>query len=64
MVERDLINLDIDLIQMGLGGEDSWWAQPLAKYQIPAKEYDYYYIIIPLSKGDSPIEIMNNDFGQ
>jgi len=41
------LTLNIDLVQMGVGGNDSWSevAQPLQKYQIPAKNYKYSYII-------------------
>ncbi len=43
------INLNIDLVQMGVGGNDSWSevAAPLEKYQIPAKDYHYSFYILP-----------------
>ncbi|MDT0677602.1 glycoside hydrolase family 2 TIM barrel-domain containing protein [Autumnicola musiva] len=43
------ITLNIDLIQMGVGGNDSWSAvsQPLEKYQIPAKDYKYSFYLVP-----------------
>jgi beta-galactosidase len=62
MVGRDLINLDIDLIQMGLGGEDSWWAQPLGKYQIKSKNYDYSFTLIPIKSDENPVELNKNLF--
>ena len=43
MVERELINLDIDLIQMGLGGEDILCQQTIKKNKIKPKNYDYSY---------------------
>ena len=45
------ITLNIDLVQMGVGGNDSWSdvAQPLEKYQIPAKSYRYSYYLIPVN---------------
>ena len=52
--ESDIIHLDIDHLQMGVGGEDSWGAQPLAKYQIEPKNYSYQFMIIPLSAKDDP----------
>ena len=64
MVEQDLINLDLDLIQMGLGGEDSWWAQPLEKYQIMPESYDYFLKLIPISAKDDPIKLYRNDILQ
>jgi len=62
MVEQDLINLDLDLIQMGLGGEDSWWSQPLEKYQIKPTNYDYFFKLVPISAKDDPIKLYRNDF--
>lgn len=46
------ITLNIDLIQMGVGGNDSWSdvAQPLEKYQIPAGNYQYSFYLMPLKK--------------
>jgi beta-galactosidase len=47
--DAGLITLNIDLIQMGVGGNDSWSyaAQPLEKYQIPAKPYSYTFYLLP-----------------
>jgi beta-galactosidase len=43
------LTLNIDLIQMGVGGNDSWsdLAAPLPQYQIPAKPYHYSFYILP-----------------
>lgn len=43
------ITLNIDLKQMGIGGNDSWSdvAQPLPQYQIEAKDYKYSFFILP-----------------
>ena len=43
------IRLNIDLVQMGVGGNDSWSdvAAPLDQYQIPAKDYQYSFYLIP-----------------
>ena len=44
------ITLNIDLVQMGVGGNDSWSdvAQPLEKYQLPAKNYQYSFYLFPM----------------
>ena len=55
--EAKAINLDIDYLQMGVGGEDSWGAQPMDKYQIKPKEYSYQFMIIPIDKNDNPLEL-------
>ena len=41
--------VNIDLIQMGVGGNDSWSpvAAPLEKYQIPSKNYEYGFYLVP-----------------
>jgi beta-galactosidase len=46
------ITLNIDLVQMGVGGNDSWSdvAAPLEKYQIPAKDYHYSFYLLPYKK--------------
>lgn len=45
------ITLNIDLIQMGVGGNDSWSdvAAPLEQYQVRAKNYQYSFYIVPLN---------------
>ncbi len=50
MKETGAITLNIDLIQMGVGGNDSWSAvaAPLEKYQIKAKDYSYSFYLFPM----------------
>lgn len=50
IVKRDFVNINIDSEQMGVGGDTSWWARPLEKYQIKAKYMSYAYSIIPIKK--------------
>jgi beta-galactosidase len=49
--DAGFITLNIDLIQMGVGGNDSWSdvAAPLDKYQIKAKNYQYSFYIVPFN---------------
>ncbi len=49
--DAGFITLNIDLMQMGVGGNDSWSdvAAPLEKYQIPAKNYQYSFYIVPFN---------------
>lgn len=44
------LTLNIDLIQMGVGGNDTWSdvSAPLDKYQIPAKAYNYSFYLLPV----------------
>jgi beta-galactosidase len=47
----DYITLNIDLMQMGVGGNDSWSdvAAPLEQYQIKALPYHYSFYIVPFN---------------
>lgn len=47
--DAGFITLNIDLKQMGVGGNDSWSevAAPLDKYQIPAHNYSYSFYLLP-----------------
>jgi len=51
LIDAGFITLNIDLIQMGVGGNDTWSdvSQPLEKYQIPAKDYEYCFYLVPLT---------------
>ena len=45
LVTRDVFTVNIDLIQAGVGGIDSWSpnAAPIKKYRIPAGQYQYEF---------------------
>jgi beta-galactosidase len=49
--DAGLITLNIDLVQMGVGGNDSWSdvAAPLEKYQVPARDYNYSFYLVPFN---------------
>jgi beta-galactosidase len=53
LTDAGFITLNIDLVQMGVGGNDSWSdvAAPLDQYQIPAKDYSYSFYLMPFTKG-------------
>jgi beta-galactosidase len=46
---KDLVSVNIDGKQMGVGGDNSWGAKPLDKYLIPASTYSYEFRLIPLT---------------
>ena len=52
------LTVNIDLIQMGVGGNDSWSpvAQPMEKYQIPSGNYTYSFYIVPFSASKNSLE--------
>ncbi|MFT5761797.1 MAG: beta-galactosidase [Polaribacter sp.] len=50
--EQNLVQLNIDLAQRGLGGDDSWGAKPQEKYQLKStKKYSYSFYLIPFTSG-------------
>ncbi len=48
--KRDLVNVNIDKVQMGVGGIDSWQSMPLPKYRIKPKDMSFSYYISPVRK--------------
>jgi beta-galactosidase len=49
--------LNLDLAQMGLGGDDSWGALPLPQYRLPAGSYTYRFVLQPIGPGDEPMKL-------
>ncbi|RUA11061.1 MAG: beta-galactosidase [Flavobacteriia bacterium] len=46
--QKDLVQLNIDFDQRGVGGDDSWWAMPQDKYLIKGNEkHTYSFYLIP-----------------
>ncbi|WP_435132748.1 glycoside hydrolase family 2 TIM barrel-domain containing protein [Formosa sp. A9] len=56
--ESGYLTLNIDLIQMGIGGNDSWSpvGAPMEKYQIPSKNHEYSFYITPFQSSQSGLE--------
>ena len=47
--EQKLVQLNIDLGQRGLGGDDSWGSRPQQKYRMMGdKTYSYSFKLIPI----------------
>ncbi|NMC40186.1 MAG: DUF4981 domain-containing protein [Bacteroidales bacterium] len=59
---RDLVNLHIDLGQMGVGGDDSWGAMVHPQYRLTDDEYEYSFRIRPLSPDDNIMNIVKVRF--
>ncbi len=55
--EAGYLTVNIDLVQMGVGGNDSWSdvAAPLEKYQIPAGDHRYRFYLMPQAKNRQPV---------
>ncbi|EOR93812.1 Beta-galactosidase [Arcticibacter svalbardensis MN12-7] len=48
IVKRGVINLQVDLLQRGVGGDNSWGFLPHDPYRLINNNYSYSYIIKPL----------------
>lgn len=48
LVKRPQTQLNIDMMQMGVGGIDSWRSWPLEQYRLPFKNYSYTFQIKPI----------------
>jgi len=58
MTRRDTIRLNLDHRQMGVGGDNSWGAQPHKEFQLTEKAYSYQYRLRPFSKEEqSPMDL-------
>lgn len=49
--KRPFVTLNLDLQQMGVGGDNSWGAQTHPEFRLPAREYGYSYVLVPVSGG-------------
>jgi len=57
LVERDFVELNIDLKQMGVGGDDSWGARTHPEYTLPPQDYEFRFRILPLRPGDDAMAL-------
>lgn len=48
--KENYLVLNVDKIQMGVGGDNAWGARPHLKYTIPAGDMEYSFYIIPGGK--------------
>jgi beta-galactosidase len=55
---RELVNLNIDLGQMGVGGDDSWGAIVHPQYRLLAMKYEYSFRIRPIVKDDNVLTLV------
>ena len=47
MKRRPFVTVNLDLKQMGVGGDNSWGSRPHAKYLLPPQEYEYSFTLVP-----------------
>jgi beta-galactosidase len=56
LVRRDTITLNLDLRQMGVGGDDGWGARPHAEYTLDARPYAYRFRLRPYAPAMGPLD--------
>jgi beta-galactosidase len=59
---RELVNLNVDLGQMGVGGDNSWGALVHPQYRFLEKKYEYSFRIRPLVKEDNILALAKAKF--
>ena len=61
---RELVTLNLDYKQMGVGGDTSWGARTHPEYTLPAKEYRYRYRLRPFSTTEpAPMTLSKEKIG-
>ena len=56
VVPRDIVSLNIDYGQMGVGGDDSWGKRTLMKYSLTDTNYSYGFTLLPYSPGNDRLD--------
>ena len=54
---RDLVRLNVDFRQMGVGGVHSWGPTAIPAYQLPYGEYHYRWVLRGIGPEDDPAEL-------
>ncbi|MDG1783023.1 MAG: hypothetical protein P8H52_05450, partial [Porticoccaceae bacterium] len=49
---RDLVSVNVDYGQMGIGGDDSWGKKTLRKYSLSDSEYKYDFWLRFVKSGE------------
>ena len=64
--EQDLVQLNIDLVQRGVAGDDSWYSKPQEKYLINGDiEHNYSFYLIPIENSSKELFIaLSKQFGE
>lgn len=60
MPNEDLVWWNIDLAQMGVGGDNSWGAKTHEQYTLPYGNYAYRFVLKPVLKGENEIAVGKN----
>jgi len=64
MTPRDLVVLNVDFKQMGVGGDTSWGAKTHPEYTLPAQPYRYRFRLRPFAPHDGPLPALAKQVSQ
>jgi beta-galactosidase len=56
---RDLVTLNLDWKQMGVGGDTSWGARTHPEYMLPVREYSYSFRLRPFARGEAEPAVLS-----
>ena len=59
---RELVNLNVDLAQMGVGGDNSWGAMIHPQYRLMDQKYQYTFRMRPIVKEDDILKLSKEKF--
>ncbi len=59
---RELVNLNIDLGQMGVGGDNSWGAEIHKEYRLLNRNYEYSFRLRPITRDDDVLKLAKEKF--
>ena len=59
---RELVNLNVDLGQMGVGGDNSWGAPIHPQYRLLKSKYEYSFRLRPIVKEDDVLKLAKERF--
>jgi beta-galactosidase len=62
LANRDFVTVNLDLRQRGVGGINSWGAQPFPKHTLPSGLYQYDFALIPLSGNEDDLSSVARSF--
>lgn len=54
---RDLTSVNVDFMQMGVGGDNSWGAMTHEEYRLTGKEYSYSFRMRGIAGGDDVLKL-------
>lgn len=59
---REIVKLNIDLAQMGVGGDNSWGARIHPQYRLMGKKYEYSFRLRPVAKEDDILKLAKEKY--